>query len=367
MKFLVNIAALVLLSGCGPSPEQQALDAAVTNSIKPWHQEFVAATRDLAGTAHKYCAISEPLLTVGARQMLQQSWREAMLSWAQLQLVQFGPVLKDNKNWKLQFWPDKKNLVRKKVEQVLADPGAINADRIGRASAVAQGLSALEYLLFDPAAWAEPKTDIQRQQRMCDYIVAASQRSAWIARYLSRDWFEAENDYAQAFLNPGAENLHFSDHKQAIAMMLDALVANLEIIKNRKLAAPLGLHNSLQLGNGYLLEAWRSKYSLALLKQSLQASYQFYKFGGLAQYLQQTDNNAQQGVVLEQDIDILFKQSLDQVQALKGELFTGVTDPEQRLQLSKLHDQLAALIKPLKHQVPDHLGVTLGFNANDGD
>ena len=97
----------------------------------------------MAVSALAYCEGKENLETARA------DFLHAQKAWAELQPLLIGPLAEGNRSWQVQFWPDKKNLVGRQVEQLVTAQPQIDAAALAKSSVVVQGLSAYEYILFD--------------------------------------------------------------------------------------------------------------------------------------------------------------------------------------------------------------------------
>jgi predicted lipoprotein len=83
----------------------------------------------------------------------------------------------------VQFWPDKKNLVGRQVEQLVNGDKPVDAAALGKSSVVVRGLSAYEYILFDS------KPDVasaEQKARYCPLLVAIGEHQKHWPRTSSR-------------------------------------------------------------------------------------------------------------------------------------------------------------------------------------
>jgi predicted lipoprotein len=318
--------------------------------IVPWHQQFSDEALLLQRNSNEFCSNT----STRSLESLQQSWRSTMGAWQQIQLITFGPIQADNLSWKVQFWPDRHNLIKRKTDELLASDDDITAERISEASVVIQGLSSLEYLLFDPEAETALK-----QARRCQLLLATTEHTHSIAEKLSQQW---QQHYLSTFTQPGPDNKIYSNKESALIAVVDSLLASLEVIKKDKLEKPLGYSNKSKKARPYLSEAWRSEYSLKSIEINIVGLQTIYQ-QGLDSYLGQQEN----GPALKQNVDNHFQQMMATLNAVNLPLSKAVKDPQQQTILALLHQQLTSMIKLFKYEVPATMGITLGFNANDGD
>ncbi|MDY0415960.1 MAG: imelysin family protein, partial [Pseudomonas sp.] len=146
LKKLVYALAGVSLLACSSSddPYQQSSAALGEQVLYRAHQQWQASNQQLVNSAKEFCQGEQNLAQT------RDDFLQAQHAWAALQPLLIGPLNEGNRTWQVQFWPDKKNLVARQVKQFLkANPEPTLAD-LQRGSVVVQGLSAYEYLVFDP-------------------------------------------------------------------------------------------------------------------------------------------------------------------------------------------------------------------------
>lgn len=363
LSLLTLLLAALFLVGCQPepTPEQKLLDNIAGNVIFPAQQLFAQHSENLSLAIDTFC--SKP--TEENFEQAKQQWRLTMDSWQAVKVIVFGPIKVDNKSWQIQFWPDKHNLIRRKLNELLDSGEELTVERLQHASVVTQGLSALEYLLFDEKeSQLASYQSSDKSTRRCQLLNVVSQNTKQIAGSIVSDWSKTGGNYITHFTHTGPDNSEFADNNIAISALVDSLVATIEAAKGSQLAQPLGYGTKGNYPRPYLSEAWRSRYSTQALNAHLQAAQNLYLGGegyGMDNYLK--DNN--QGAVSER----IEKQFIlvNELAAKAPVMFEGVTDNNQRSILEQLHQALDALLKSLKYDLPPAMGVKLGFNANDGD
>ncbi|ANO52566.1 imelysin family protein [Woeseia oceani] len=369
MTRTTGIAVLIasLLAACSaPVPEEVRLLQTVTQqAILPLHSDFATAARDLRDDVQAFCAAPD----ANAYEQAQNAWRTAMYDWQRLQVVSFGPVTIDNQAWRVQFWPDRNNLVRQKIESLLANGEALTAARLEADSVVIQGLSAAEYLLFDEQGGALPvylAVDPAAARR-CDLLQLISDHTLGVATRLTDGWAEEGADYAAVFTAPGADNPEFAEPADALATLFDSILAALEVAKNDKLAEASGFRNELGIAQPYAVEAWRSRYSLPLIAATIDGARLLYNGGQESTAFGIGDLLRTKGAT---ELADTVEQQFAAVQAATPDglvLFDAVNLPEHTAELTDYYAALTSLVQTLKNEVPPVLGITLGFNDKDGD
>lgn len=281
---------------------------------------------------------------------MQAAWRESMASWQHIQWLRMGPIAQDNDDWKLQFWPDKKNILQRKMQDILDGSEPVGADSLAHASVVVQGFSAQELLLFD----AQFATVEKFAGRQCDLLRASTALTARVGQKLDDAW--QDETWLQRWASPA---------QVRNGEILDALLAQIERIKNDKLGEPMGLKTRDKKPNGYFAESWRSENSLANLQHNLLAVQQLIRPAqgyGLFQYLKDSQQQA-----VADELVIRLDNAQQALQQIKPPLTAAVTDTAQQPALQNAHRALGELATFCKQKLAPALGLTLGFNSNDGD
>lgn len=354
--FLVLLSTA--LAACTPksavSPAEVPSNAADT-LILPWHQAFVRDTQALGQSLERLCQNPTAAVELEAS---RESWRRAMLSWQVLQVVNFGPVQEGNQAWRVQFWPDTHNRVGQKVEALLADESPLDAASLAQGNVLVQGLSALEYVLFDPSRAGPEQFD---NPRVCLFMQAAASNTQTVAEQLLLGWSAEGGDYRHTFLVPSASNLVFQDTDDVLSAVVSAVVTSIEKIKNKELGDSFGGRPGSGRANPYRLEFWRSGLSLQAMRTELTANEQLFR-ASVQPVLAARGHGELAG-----RIATAFQDSHAQLAALPEPLFTRLPDEETLPQFQATWDSLGRLLPLLKRELPESLQLQLGFNSNDGD
>jgi len=346
--------------------EKQVAREIAENTIANFHQNFAGSTKMLSAKSQAFC-LNPNETTLEAT---QEQWRLAMSDWQAVKIINFGPIKVNNLSWRLQFWPDKKNLVGRKIKSLLKSKDTIDHAKLKESSVVIQGLSALEYLLFDRtgAKLSHYQTN-NRESRQCALLQTVASLTQQTAEHLSSAW-QTKAEYLSVFVNAAtiSTETNTTDITTAtppLTQLIESILANLETLKNDKLGAPLGLKSVSGKANAFLAEAWRSQHSLALVSANLKSVRQLLVNGellGLTDFLIANDHQALASRLLMQiDAIQIALNTVDKPMA------AAINHDESRTALSKAHADLAALIAILKRDIPIAMNITLGFNDNDGD
>ncbi|WP_263260509.1 imelysin family protein [Pseudomonas sp. RIT-PI-S] len=350
-KLLFTSLAALALGACAPQDPQAVTSAALaTQVILPTYSQWVDADRQLAQSALAFCQGTEDLDKARA------DFLSAQKAWAALQPLLIGPLAEGNRAWSVQFWPDKKNLVGRQVEQLVASGEAVDGAALAKASVVVQGLSAYEYILFD----SKPElADPARKASYCPLLVAIGERQKALAEEILGAWKRNDGMLAQLSKFP---NQRYADAHEAIADLLRAQVTALDSLK-KKLGAPMG-RQSKGVPQPYQAEAWRSQASLKSLQASLQAAQAVWN-GVDGKGLRNLLPSGQKP--LAEKIDAAYATAAKALADNPRSLTELLADPAGQQALTQIYDSLNTVHRLHETELARALGIQLGFNANDGD
>ncbi|WP_434355236.1 imelysin family protein [Parasalinivibrio latis] len=330
--FLLAVISMGLVSGC-------LTNAATTHDgYLPLQQQravnFQMAAVALDEGVRAYCQKRSVESLTG----LKLQWKTAFMSWMSLQGQEQGPEQAMTLAWQIQFYPDKKNTTGRKLSHLMKGKQELSPAYMATQSVAAQGLGALEWLLFDENA--DRRTD-----RFCQLGEAVSGHLAATSGLLTEAW--NEDPWAGA-----PEKVRKDAYFRALANQFDFVM--------KKLARPLGKPGSPK---PYQLEAWRSRSSLESLKASsvaLQALY-FANGGGLDAELRERGKT--------ELADRLGKHFNLLVEAfpVRGTAWGMLHTESGYRKLLGIYNELEYIRIALSDEAAPVLGIVEGFNATDGD
>ncbi|WP_437883515.1 imelysin family protein [Pseudomonas sp. LRF_L74] len=349
-KLLLTSLAIAL-GACAPQDPQAVTSAAIAKQvILPTYSRWVKADKQLAASALAYCSGKEDLAKARA------DFHVAQKAWAELQPLMVGPIAEGNRAWQVQFWPDKKDLVGRQVQQLVKSKPDIDAEGLAKSSVVVQGLSAYEYILFDS------KVDLanaEEKARYCPLLEAIAQHQQKLAEEILANWNNKDGMLDQLSAFP---NARYADSHEAISDLLRVQVTALDTLK-KKLGAPIG-RQSKGTPQPFQADSWRSDASLSNIGASLASSENIWNGvdqKGLRALLGSGDKE------LAQRIDAAYADARRQYEALKPPLSDLLKTPEGLKQLNAFYDSLDVVHRLHQLDLARVLNVQLGFNANDGD
>ncbi|MBM7061653.1 imelysin [Pseudomonas sp. UL073] len=350
-KLLFTSLAAFALGACSPQDQQAQTSAALAQQvILPTYSRWVEADRQLAQSALAFCSGKVDLAQARA------DFYAAQKAWAELQPLMVGPLAEGNQAWRVQFWPDKKNLVARQVEQLVKSQPQIDASALEKSSVVVQGLTAYEYILFDSQI---DLADSATKLRYCPLLEAIGERQQHLAEDILARWNNKDGMLEQLSKFP---NPRYADAHEAIAELLRVQVTAIDTLK-KKLGTPLG-RLSKGIPQPLQAEAWRSEASLSNIAAGLASAEALWSG---------VDNHGIRGLLgaeqkeLATRIDAAYAEARQKLAAIKPPLSELLASEAGRQQVGDFYDSLNRVHRLQESDLAKALGVQLGFNANDGD
>lgn len=326
MRFIL---ALTLL----PLPALADVSRAVEDHILPATKEFRQAASELSNTAEKDCTAAA----------VQPAYQATFDAWMGLSHLAFGPLETDGRALAIEFWPDPRGIAGRTVQGLVADEDPVIDDVQGFSgvSVAGRGLMALDRLLYDDAF-----SDYQQGDYTCSYVTAISVDLARMADDIDRDWQE----HGALMISAGApDNARYLGPNESRQALYTALLTTLEFNADQRLGRPLG---SFDKPRPRLAEAYRSERPLQNLRLSLAALRELA--------VTMTDEPVPKTTAA-------FDQAIDTAKALDDPIFAGVEEPQSRLKIEILQQQIRAIRDVVEAEIGGRLGLTAGFNSKDGD
>ncbi|WP_311945280.1 imelysin family protein [Halomonas piscis] len=318
-----------------------------------WHRAAAQQYSALAGAAETleqstadYCDTP----STDGRATLEDDWLDAYQRWQAVRYVQFGPVEQQSRGWQLQFWPDGKNLVGRKVKTQLNADTPPTLEDVEQAGVALQGFPALEYLLYDDAMDA---TALE-SPNACGLLSAVSTNLVHVTRALEDDW----QSFGERFI--GTDSYTHT--------LLQSAIQSVELLEEKRLASPLGLRG--KPASIYRAEAWRSGKSVALMRASLEG-LQKGLMPGLTALLESRGHPALANKLEKQLKEVAARADTlpdGLAPAIKGE--GSGSEPEKKAAFADFQGfyvQLSQLRRLLARDVAAATGLRRGFNSSDGD
>ncbi len=298
---------------------------AVQTHIRPGYAAFAVAAGQLADITD--CGSPD----------LRPAFHASYDAWMAVAHLHLGPSEVDGRALALHFWPDPKGLGWKAQRALLTgDPAALLPEAFAQQSVAARGLPALERLLYptEPLP-ADP----------CPLILATADDMARLADQLTTEW----GPFGDILLTAGQTgNTTYLTQAEATQALFTQLVTGLEFIADRRIGRPLGTFDKPRPELAEAHASGRSAQNVALSLQALR---------DLAVALHPEIPNT----------TTAFDRALTLAKALDDPDFAGIADPQDWLKLEILQQAVRTTRDAAIAELGPALGVTLGFNSQDGD
>jgi predicted lipoprotein len=316
--------------------DHRALQTRALAVLESQFGAFRSAAADLEKTSVLFCAGALP------RDEYLAVFRTAWLAWAPLDSYQFGPVEQSGAALRVNFWPDKKNFTGRALHQLLKATPKAQSDPafIARGSAAAQGLPAIERLLF---------TDAEE----CPAITGISANLSDIADGLYTGWFSGDG-WADLVRAAGPDNPVYLNDAEFTKTLYTALHFGLTRVGDARLGRPLG---SFDRPFPKRAEAWRA---------GLTADIMSAQISGVSDMLRDGFGAAVPSQNLQRALDT-FAAVQDRLHQIGAPVPEAVIDPALRIRVESLQNRTLALRSVLNRDIGARLKVETGFSAADGD
>lgn len=357
-----------LLLSCAAAPALAFTDADYATSmgatarkvIVPGYESFQGAADALRNETSSLCAAPSAEQLAKA----QQAFATTAQQWARLQFFTLGPISVHQRASRIQYWPDKRNVVGRQLSDVLGkqDPAALDPERFATTSVGVQGLPAMERLLFDDEALTAVAKDAPGAAFRCGVMKAIGDNLHAIAGDVLDGWTGGDRSLLDRIEHPDPDDEEMPSARDAAGRLLNDLLTTTIAVRDMKLLTTLG--TSPEKAKPQAAEFWRSGQSLAMLTGNLEGLRDLFgSDAGFAALLRTTTEGEQ----IAADFAATLEQALaakDQITLPLGE---AAANAEQRPKVEALAVQLVKLRDLLAGPVATNLNLAIGFNALDGD
>lgn len=330
MARIALVAALCLALPVHALPARADVAQAVDEVIAPAYDRLAAAATALDTAAQADCAA----------QALRAPYQALWDGWAAIDFLHLGPAETSGRALALHFWPDAKSSGLRAQQGLVASDAAVIDDPAGFAkiSVAARGLGGMERLLY-------PSDLTGDEDVLCRLRRATAADLARTAGMLRAEW----GGFAHLLTHPGTKgNTDFLTEDEARAALFTQLMTGLEYLADTRLGRPLGSFDKPRPERAEAIAAGRSLRNVTLSLTGLRAL-------ALALYPDAPASAA------------AFDRAIAQAEGLDDPVFAGAADPQARLKIEILQQSIRAARDAVETEIGGGLGVSVGFNAKDGD
>lgn len=333
------------------------MQKAVDDFIRPGYRDLLEGTETLAEAAHTLCEKPSEE-TLGDVQM---SFDEVVQQWSTIEIVRVGPVIEGNRFERFLFFPDRKSTGLKQVQRILAtnDETAASAESLKGKSVAAQGLGALEYVLYGTGAEVLPT---EKNGFRCRYGAAIADNLKAVAGELHAEW-EKPDGIQSAWKNPGPKNPVYRDGKEAATELLGILVHGVESIRDQRLRPFYAgiVKGEPDKGHPKMAIYWRSGNTMPALSANFSALQALFNAAGMDALL--PDGNRD----MVSAINFLLQANVDDLDEIDLPVEQAVASDEQRGRLNRILQNTNNVLQRLNLDFGAAIGLSSGFSFADGD
>ncbi len=333
------------------------MQKAVDDFIRPGYRDLLEGTETLAEAAHTLCEKPSDE-TLGDVQM---SFDEVVQQWSTIEIVRVGPVIEGNRFERFLFFPDRKSTGLKQVQRILAtnDETATSAESLKGKSVAAQGLGALEYVLYGTGAEVLPT---ETNGFRCRYGAAIADNLKAVAGELHAEW-ETPDGIQSAWKSPGPDNPVYRDGKEAATELLGILVHGVESIRDQRLRPFYAgiVKGEPDKGHPKMAIYWRSGNTMPALSANFSALQALFHAAGMDALL--PDGNRD----MISAINYLLQANVDDLDEIDLPVEQAIASDEQRGRLNRILQNTNNVLQRLNLDFGAAIGLSSGFSFADGD
>lgn len=335
----------------------QVMAKAVDDFIIPGYRNLSNKTAALATATAALCQAPSP----ASQDKTKAAFSDLVQAWSTIEIIRLGPALAQNRFERFLFYPDRKSTGLKQVQAILAksDETATSAATLKGKSVAAQGLGALEYVLYgNGSETLVGKTGDFR----CRYGVAISQNLDSIANEFLAEWQKPDGIQA-AWKNPGPGNPEFRDSKEAATELLGIFVHGVEMVKDQRLKPfYAGTVDGVE-DKGHPKSAiyWRSENTMPSIAANFAGLKTLFDVADMQSLLPE-DSRSVAG-----SADFVFKSVIGISQNIDGPIADAIADDKSRGKLDFLTLNTVDLLGRLNKDFGGAIGLGAGFSFADGD
>lgn len=352
-----TILAAVLLFAAAPAtadPVPADIGARVIEGhVAPALSAFATAAGEMETRVQALCAEPGGERLAGARDGLA----ELVSAWGGVFPLRFGPLQAGNRFERIFFWPDPRGVIVRQVQALLAegDRAALSAGVLAGRSVAVQGLPALEFALHGSGA---EELEQAGDGFRCAYAAAVAGNIANMADELAAEW-AAGAPFHAAFTVPSATSDPYRSEKEVAGEIVKALGTGLQFVRNAELLPALG--ETADKARGRRAPLWRSDLTFVLAAAQIEGLSALAEATGLREAGDPDTRAALDALRFD------LNHALDALRAVSTPAEEAFADPEDRERIRYVSVVLDAANGTVGERLSAALGLTMGFNALDGD
>jgi predicted lipoprotein len=335
-------------------PNDEIIGGAIDGFIRPAFAQFAEEAGSLKLNVEALCATPATDTLVTA----QNQFRSTVIAFSRVEFVRIGPLGEANTLERLLFWPDRKGIALRQVQEALAkeDPRAADPMSLQQKSVAMQGLVALEYLLFGTGSDVLATSAPYR----CAYATASATLIHVMADGLSRAWHDVSpRQIASRLLDPLPEYDDYRTDTEVLEKLAATMIHGTEAIRDQRIAPIVSESTGSPKPRSALF--WRSKMTAPALAANFAGLYDFFVAAHYPEAIGSENAWVADGAIFE------FANAARATAAIVDPMEQAVADPRQLQALKYLIVVTKSLDTLLGQNLAAALGLSVGFSTLDGD
>ncbi len=358
------LSAMVAPPAASAPPDPGAIAATLVNlDLVPRHRALAQATRDLAAAATRFCDRPDAI----GLDRVTAAYNAAADAWIGVEPVGFGPIELRMRSPRLYFWPDPTGRAERDVGEFLTtgDTAILEPLQFAGQTVSLQGLPAAEAVLYDTGAADHLLAGDDEGKLRCALLRAIAGNVAELAGGLFADWTQGEHPFVRTLATPGADNPDYASQAEVTAAFLKSINHALQLAVDTRLKPVLG--PGIDAARPDRAEARGSGRSLRNIILGLESAQRLYLGPNGTDGLEALAAAGAADPEIAALLRKAFGITIETARGVAKPLDIAVLDPAERPKLEKLATQIQALRQLIGTRLAAALGLSLGFNALDGD
>ncbi|MFG1391443.1 imelysin family protein [Xanthobacter agilis] len=172
---------------------------------------------------------------------LKDAYGKAADAWNAVEFITFGPISQNLQADRFNFFPDRRNGIARGMAEMISDtdPARLTPERFPQTSAAVQGLPALERLLYEQGA-ADALVSGPEAARRCAFGVAIATNLATIAHDVRGQWGDRGSGLLGGLATGKGDPALFPDAAAVPGMILTDLSGAFQRVTDTKILPVLG-------------------------------------------------------------------------------------------------------------------------------
>lgn len=331
-------------------PHHELIVGAIAGYIRPGFQHFAGEAGALATDVAALCAAP----SAAALEQARSQFRSTVISFSRVEFIRVGPLTTADRLERLLFWPDRKGIGLRQVQQALAtkDETAADPATLSGKSVAMQGLAAVEYLLFGTGAEALGTGEAYR----CRYAEASVTLIAGLARTISVEWDDPAGQ-SDHMLLPLPEYDDFRTELEVVEKLAATLIHGTEMLRDQRLTPILG--GKAPKARAALF--WRSDMTVPALAANFAGLYEYFLAAHFPEAVAGPNDWVANSAIFE------FQNAARAAAIITKPLAEALADPRQLRALNYLVLITGSFDTIVGQDLAAALGLAVGFSALDRD